>query len=84
MPPGAVDAAQRIEQVGLARVLGLFTHHVADAQDGVERRAQLMAHGGEEAALGLVGLLRLVARTARLSTRRDSSASRCFRVVMSV
>ena len=62
MPPGAVDAAERIEQVRLACVLGFFAHHVADAQDGIERRAQLVAHGGEEAALGLVGLLRLVAR----------------------
>ena len=32
---------------------------VAHADDGVERRAQLVAHDGEEAALGLVGLLGL-------------------------
>ena len=30
-----------------------------EADDGVHRRAQLVAHVGEEAALGLVGLLRL-------------------------
>jgi hypothetical protein len=49
-------------RVGLACIRGLFAHHVADAEDGIERRAQLVAHGGQEAALGLVGLLRLVAR----------------------
>ena len=31
--------------------------HLGEADDGVERRAQLVAHGGEEARLGGIGLL---------------------------
>ena len=38
-----------------AEELGL--HHLREAEDGVERRAQLVAHGREEARLGEVGLL---------------------------
>ena len=33
----------------------LLDQHFAVADDGVERRPQLVAHGGEEPALGLVG-----------------------------
>ena len=36
--------------------------HLGEADDGVERRAQLVAHGGEEAALGGIGALGLLAR----------------------
>ena len=36
--------------------------HFGEADDGIERRAQLVAHGGEEAALGGVGALGLGAR----------------------
>ena len=35
----------------------VFLHdHFGETDDGIERRAQLVAHGGEEAALGDVGL----------------------------
>ena len=33
----------------------LALHHLREAEDGVERRAQLVAHGREEARLGEVG-----------------------------
>ena len=50
----------------IARVLHraeqLALHHLGEAEDGVERRAQLVAHGGEEARLGDVGGLRAPAR----------------------
>ena len=36
--------------------------HLGEAENGVERRAQLMAHGGEEARLGEIGLLGAPAR----------------------
>ena len=36
----------------VAVVLGLFLHHFGVADDGVERRPKLMAHSGEELALG--------------------------------
>ena len=40
----------------------LFLQHVREADDGVERRAQFVAHGGEETALGGVGAFGLGAR----------------------
>ena len=40
--------------------LGL--HHLGESEDGVERRAQLVAHLGEEARLGDVGRFRAAAR----------------------
>ena len=83
--PGIVDeagifvAAPDIEQ---QRVFLL--QHVGEADDGVERRAQFVAHGGEEAALGGVCalglgagvferlLLALCARLRRASTATTS------------
>ena len=36
----------------------VFLHdHLGEADDGVQRRAQFVAHGGEEAGLGGIGLL---------------------------
>ena len=44
----------------------LFLHqHVRKADDSVERRAQFVAHGGKEAALGGVGALRLGVRVQK-------------------
>ena len=45
-------AARRIQH---QRVL--LHDHLGEADDGVERRAQFVAHGGEETGLGRVGLL---------------------------
>jgi hypothetical protein len=36
---------------------GLFLHHFAIANDGVQRRAQLVAHAGQELRLGLAGFV---------------------------
>ncbi len=47
---------------GIEREIGLVRQHLGEADDGVQRRAQLVAHGGEEAALGVVGALGLGAR----------------------
>ena len=65
------------------RVLGLLLEHLAVADDGVQRRAQLVAHVGQELALGPAGFQGLVARRARslLFARSFSSAS--IRSVMS-
>ena len=45
---------------GIARIAHrpehLLVHDVGEADDGVERRAQLMAHIGQELALGMIGL----------------------------
>ena len=41
----------------LAEVVRLLLQHLAVADDRVQRRAQLMAHVGEELALGTIGRL---------------------------
>ena len=60
----AVEDVARVVAVGRifdrAEQLGL--HHLGEAEDGVERRAQLVAHGGKEARLGVVGGFRAPAR----------------------
>ena len=47
---------------GIEHQHGFLFQHVGKADDGVERRAQFVTHGGEEAALGGVGALGLGAR----------------------
>ena len=44
----------------------LIPHDVGKAENGVQRGAQLMAHGGEEFRFGLVGDLGLVLRRDKL------------------
>ena len=51
MLAGAVDALERLRRQ--LRALGLLAQHLGQADDGVERRAQLMAHIGEELRLVL-------------------------------
>ena len=48
MSPGGVDAAQRLERLFRAEPRCVADHHLSQANDGVERRAQLMAHAREE------------------------------------
>ena len=45
----------------LLQRLGILPQHLGDADDGVERRAQLMAHAGEELRLVLAGDFELAA-----------------------
>ena len=53
----ARGAAQRLQHVGLLAVELRVAQQVGHADDGVERRAQLVADHRDEAALGLVGRL---------------------------
>ena len=53
MLAGAVDALERLGEAGELRALGLLAQHLGQADDGVERRAQLVAHIGEELRLVL-------------------------------
>ena len=55
-------AEHAIERLGvLLQRLGILPQHLADADDGVERRAQLVAHIGEELRLVLARLGELAA-----------------------
>ena len=61
-------AARFVDQAGIFQIARrtdgpehLVRHHFGEADDGVQGRAQLVAHIGEEARLGLVGLLGHVA-----------------------
>ena len=56
----------RSEADPAARLLGLFEEHLAVADDRVQRRAELVAHVGEESGFRLVGLDGLVARRGEL------------------
>ena len=60
-------------ELGRAEVLGLLHQHLAVADDRVERRAQLVAHVGEELALRLVGAVGLVPRLLELGLALFSS-----------
>ena len=63
MDAGIVDVAGIILVGGHAvRAEDLGLHHLGESEDGVERRAQLVAHLREEARLGDVGRFRAAAR----------------------
>src|SRR6516165_4229417 len=59
MPAGAEDTVERLKVLPCR--LRILAQHLADADDGVERRAQLMAHVGEELRLVLACLGELAA-----------------------
>ena len=50
-----LDVTDESLLLGGQRACGLFGEQVRETDDGVERRAQFMTHGGEKAALALVG-----------------------------
>ena len=54
----------------LLRRLRRIEQQARHAEDAVHRRADLVAHGGEEAALGAIGGLRLITRLGQLRFER--------------
>ena len=63
MVPGIVDQAGVFAAtLGVEHQQGFLLQHFGEADDGVERRPQFVAHGGEEAAFGGVGALGVGAR----------------------
>ncbi len=60
MRAGPADALQRLHEVFPANVPGVLDQHLGDADHGVQRGAQLMAHVGQELAFGPVGFLGLL------------------------
>ena len=59
MLAGAVHALERLGEARELRAFGLLPQHLGEADDGVERRAQLVAHIGEELRLVLARNLEL-------------------------
>src|SRR5262245_53570087 len=57
----AQNAVERLELVLAFEIAGVLQQHLGDADDGVERRAQLVAHAGEELGLVLARFLELAA-----------------------
>ena len=55
MAAGVLDLVEVAGEVREPVFLGLFVQHFAVADNGIERRAQLVAHVGEEDRLGAVG-----------------------------
>ena len=61
MGPGGIHTAQRLQRLFRAEARRVGDHHLGQADDGVERRAQLVAHAGEELRLALARLRQLLA-----------------------
>ena len=59
--PAALHAAQRLLRLVRAEARRVGDHHLGEPDDGVERRAQLVAHAGEELRLVLARLCELAA-----------------------
>jgi hypothetical protein len=57
--PGGIHAAQRFQRLFRSKACRVGGHHLSQADDGVKRRAQLMAHAGEELRLVLACLRQL-------------------------
>ena len=58
LAPGFVDLAGELGHRAPDGLAGLAQQRIGEADHGVERRAQLVAHGGEETRLRLVGRFR--------------------------
>src|SRR5262249_37880587 len=54
-----MDAVERLQHLFCAETRGVCNQHVGQTDDGIERRAQLMAHAGEELRLVLARQLEL-------------------------
>ena len=65
-----VDLAEVGDEAGLPEVLRLLLQHLGVADDGVERRAQLVGHAGEELRLVAVGHLELAEEARVLDGQR--------------
>jgi hypothetical protein len=64
--PGGIHAAQRFQCLLRAEAFRVADHHLGQADDGVERRAQLVAHAGEKLRLVLACHLDLPIQTSQL------------------
>src|SRR5262249_23628250 len=56
---GGIHTPQRFQRLLRAEARGVGDHHLGQADDGVERRAQLVAHARKELRLVLACLLQL-------------------------
>ena len=61
MPAGAQHALERLDLVVPLQVARVLVQHLGDADDGVQRRAQLVRHVGEKLRLVLARRLQLLA-----------------------
>src|SRR5262249_47201948 len=59
MSPSEVHALQRLLRLFCAEPRGVRDHHFGQSDDGIERRAKLVAHAGDELRLVLVRLCEL-------------------------
>ena len=76
MRAGAMHAAQRLRRLLGAEARRVGEHHLGQPDDGVERRAQLVAHVGEELRLVLARELELAALVLQFVRTAAHSRSR--------
>ena len=62
------DFVQVVADGWVARVLGIFEQQLAETDDGVQGRAQFVAHVGQEKAFGAVGPIGLLPGQLQLRT----------------
>jgi hypothetical protein len=73
--PGGIHTAQRFQRLFRAEARRVADHHLRQADDGVERRAQLVAHAGEELRLALACVRQLPALVLDFASRADARRS---------
>ena len=66
VPAGTLDPLQVFDRLLVVLVGGILLEDLAVADDRIERRAQLVAHVGEEARFGPVGFVGRIARGGEL------------------
>ena len=65
--PSAIHALQRLLRLFCSEARRVFDHHLGKSDDRVERRAQLVAHAGEELRLVLARQFELTALVLKFS-----------------
>src|SRR6266566_8994628 len=73
MGPGGIHTAQRFQRLLRTEARHVGDHHLGQADDGIERGAQLMAHTGEELRLVFACLRELPVLSWISSNRRTFS-----------
>ena len=74
--PFTLDVRERLLQLRRHFAVDAVDHHLAEAEDRVHRRAQLVAHVGQEFGLGLAGSRQLQVERPELGGRLPLSTSK--------
>ena len=79
--PGGIHTAQRFQRLFRLETRRVADHHLGQANDGVERRAQLVAHAGEKLRLVLACHLDLPIQMSQLFAHLVYICRQCAQLV---